>query len=196
MRTINVTIEGTKPLLLNRFTDAAQQAATSGTRIATIGDKGSPREQAEKKLYVSAQDDSLVMPTPNLFSCLMAGGKFFKLGRSKVTTQKSSLLPGCAEIEDVEVLIESKDGWDVDTRAVRIPATGGRVLAHRPCFNDWRISFVLQIDTDLMPIKLMREIVDAAGKRIGLGDFRPDCKGPFGRFVVVHWAIDEARSAA
>jgi hypothetical protein len=33
----------------------------------------------------------------------------------------------------------------------------------------------------------MREIVDAAGKRVGLGDFRPACKGPFGKFVVVQW---------
>ena len=27
----------------------------------------------------------------------------------------------------------------------------------------------------------------AAGKRVGLGDFRPACKGPFGKFVVVEW---------
>ena len=39
----------------------------------------------------------------------------------------------------------------------------------------------------MMPIKLAREIMDAAGKRIGLGDFRPDCKGPFGKFVVTKW---------
>lgn len=38
---------------------------------------------------------------------------------------------------------------------------------------------------------LFREIVDAAGKRIGLGDFRPACKGPFGKFVVTSWVIQE-----
>jgi hypothetical protein len=30
-------------------------------------------------------------------------------------------------------------------------------------------------------------VIDAAGKRVGLGDFRPACKGPFGRFVVTNW---------
>jgi hypothetical protein len=33
-----------------------------------------------------------------------------------------------------------------------------------------------------------RKLVDDAGKRIGLGDFRPDRKGPFGKFVVSNWA--------
>jgi len=38
--------------------------------------------------------------------------------------------------------------------------------------------------------------VDAAGKRIGLGDFRPDCKGPFGRFVVTKWKTSKAKSGS
>jgi hypothetical protein len=73
------------------------------------------------------------------------------------------------------------------TRAVRIPSTGGRILCHRPCFHDWKLSFTLHVDTDMLSPNLLREIVDAAGKRIGLGDFRPDCKGPFGKFVVTNW---------
>jgi hypothetical protein len=84
----------------------------------------------------------------------------------------------------IELPIEHKEPWSVDTRAVRIPSTGGRILCHRPSFNDWRLSFTLSVDTDLISAKLVREIVDAAGKRIGLGDFRPSCKGPFGKFVV------------
>jgi hypothetical protein len=38
-----------------------------------------------------------------------------------------------------------------------------------------------------MSKELFRDIVDSAGRRIGLGDFRPDRKGPFGKFVVVSW---------
>jgi hypothetical protein len=47
------------------------------------------------------------------------------------------------------------------------------------------------VDTDFLPIKLFRDLVDAAGKRVGLGDFRPDKKGPFGKFVVVSWVVDD-----
>ena len=37
-----------------------------------------------------------------------------------------------------------------------------------------------------------RAIVDDAGKKVGLGNFWPSCKGSFGRWVVVHWVEREA----
>lgn len=187
MKLVEVSIRGTTPLLLNRFTDENAMSATSGTRAAVVGGKGTPREQAEKKLYISEASGKPVIPGPNLFRCIIDAGKFFKAGKSKITTLKNSLIPACLSIEQIEILIESPEPWETDTRAVRIPSTGGRILAHRPCFHNWGLSFTMLLDTEVMDTKLLREIVDAAGKRIGLGDFRPDCKGPFGKFVVDSW---------
>jgi hypothetical protein len=188
-----IRIEGISPLILNRFTDEAAMSATSGTRTAVVGnEKGSPKAQAEKKLYWSVDGETLIVPSPNVFACIIAGGAFHKAGKSKITTQKSSLIPACVAISEVEIPIISKEGWMVDTRAVRIPSTGGRILAHRPIFNDWQLSFTLELDDDFMSASLLRQIVDDAGKRVGLGDFRPACKGPFGRFVVTQWERAEA----
>ncbi len=187
---INVTIQGTTPLLMNKFTDAAQMQASSGVRIAAAGDKGTPREQAQARVYIGLAGEPMI-PQPNLFRCLIDAGAYFKAGRSKVTTQKSSLLPACVDIEGAEIPLISKEPWAVDTRAVRIPATGGRILCHRPCFHDWSLAFTAEIDTTMITASLFREIVDAGGKRIGLGDFRPACKGPFGKFVVTSWAVAE-----
>jgi len=186
MKTINIRIEGITPLLCNKFTDAAQMAATNGTRLSLVGDRGTPREQAAAKLYIG-HDGKPMIPQPNLFRCLIDAGKFFKHGKSKITTQKSSLIPACVEIDGLELPLEHKEPWTVDTRAVRIPSTGGRILCHRPCFHDWKLSFTAQVDVQLLPIRLFRELVDTAGKRVGLGDFRPDRKGPFGKFVVTQW---------
>lgn len=186
MKEIGIKITGTTPLICNRFTDEAQMTASNCTRTSIVGDKGSPKEQASKKLYIG-NDGKPMIPQPNLFRAFIDAGKYFKAGKGKVTTQKSSLIPACLEVEGVEIPIKSKDSWDVDTRAVRIPATGGRILAHRPKFNDWELEFTAHLDEEFISISLFREIVDTAGKRIGLGDFRPDCKGPFGKFVVTLW---------
>jgi hypothetical protein len=186
MKTISITVEGVTPLLCNKFTDAAQLAATDGSKFSVTGDKGTPHEQATSKLYIG-QEGIPMIPQPNLFRCIIDAGKFFKYGKSKVTTQKSSLIPACMDIDGVEILIEHKDPWSVDTRAVRIPSTGGRILCHRPCFNDWKLNFSVKVDTELISVKLLRDVIDAAGRRVGLGDFRPDCKGPFGKFVVTNW---------
>lgn len=186
MKTIEVTIEGVTPLLCNRFTDAAAAKASSSSSSAIVGDKGSPLEQAEPKLYTD-EEGKAGIPQPNLFRCILDAGKYFKAGKSKITTQKSSLIPACLSIDELFIPIQHKEPWTVDTRPVRIPSTGGRILCHRPCFNDWSMTFTCEIDTDIISAKLFRELVDAAGKRIGLGDFRPDCKGPFGKFVVTRW---------
>lgn len=190
MKTINVVIEGKTPLLCNRFTDEAAASSTSGTRTSITGDKGSPREQAEKCLYISEDDGQPVIPQPNIFRAIIDAGKFHKAGKSKVTTQKSSLIPACVEMDEVEYVIETQAGWDVDTRAVRIPSTGGRILKHRAKFNDWKLSFEIKLDDSMMSASVLRDIIDDAGSKIGLGDFRPDNKGPFGKFRVVKWEIN------
>lgn len=192
---IEITIEGKTPLLCNRFTDEAQASASSGTRLSSVGDKGSPRDQAEKKLYLG-QDGAPVIPQPNLYRCIIDAGKFFKAGKSKVTTMKSSLIPSCVDMPDVEYVIKHENPWEVDTRAVRIPSTGGRILAHRPCFHDWRITFTAILDTEVISETMFRDLVDKAGSAIGLGDFRPDCKGPFGKFRVVRWERSAAAEMA
>ena len=189
----HITIEGTTPLICNRFSDAAAESASSGTRTSSAaGDRGTPQEVAENKLYIGIDGEPMI-PQPNLLRCLVEGGRFHKNGKRQITTQKSSMLFSCLDIDGAEVAIEHVQPWKVDTRAVRIPSTGGRILAHRPMFDDWTLSFVIDIDETIISAKLMRQIVDDAGKRIGLGDFRPDTKGPYGRFVVTSWRKESAR---
>ena len=183
--TIKIALAGKTPLLMHRFGDADQMAATAGTRSSISTDAQTPTELAEQSLY---RDEAGVvgLPGPNVFRALIDAGTFFKVGRSKVTTQKSSILPAACSLDELFLPV-TPDTWKVDTRPVRIPATGGRILRHRPCFDKWSLVFHLQLDTALIGPKLMREIVDAAGQRIGLGDFRPACKGPFGKFLVLEW---------
>ena len=187
---ITVTIEGVTPLICNRFTDAQAMKASSGSTITTVGDRGTPQEIATEKLYTDIDGDPCI-PQPNIFRAIIDAGKFFKAGKSKITTMKSSLIPSCVDMAAVSYKIEHEQPWTVDTRPVRIPATGGRILAHRPSFHDWKLSFEVILDTTVIGVKLLREIMDKCGRAIGLGDFRPDCKGPFGKFKVTLWKIED-----
>src|SRR6516162_700220 len=185
---IDIKIQGRTPLILNRFTDAAALAATSGTRgSSAAGDRGTPREIAESRVYRDGQG-RVSIAQPNVLRCLGDGGSFHKIGKKQVTTQKSSLVYACLDVAGVMIPIKHKQPWVVDTRPIVIPSTGGRILAYRPRFDDWELSFEVELDTDTIGVKLFRSIVDDAGKKIGLGDFRPSKKGPYGRFVVIHWA--------
>lgn len=186
---VKVTIAGLNPLLMNRFTEAAEAQVSGGHRPSISGDKGTPREQASPKRYAD-EEGNLYIPGPNVFACLVAAGKFHKAGKSKVTTQKTSLIPAGVMVDDL-VCPLSTNAWEVDSRSVVIPSTGGRVMCHRPRIDEWSLSFTLDIDTSMFSPKLVRMIVDDAGKKIGLGDYRPERKGPFGRFVVKGWDVIE-----
>ena len=184
---IQIEIEGISPLICNKFHDAAAIASSSGSRgSSAAADRGTPLEIAEKKLYLGL-DGKPMIPQPNLLRCLVDGGSFHKIGKKQITTKTSSMLYSCLDIEGAEIKLIHKQDWKVDTRAVVIPSTRGRILAHRPMFDDWRLKFAAELDTTIMGSKLFRLVCDDAGKRIGLGDFRPSCKGPYGRFQIVSW---------
>jgi hypothetical protein len=201
MKTIEITATGITPLMMNSFKGTAYDG-TSGSSAAK--DFGTPLQQAQEKLYIGMDGKSLVMPQPNIFSCIVEGGKFFKNGKSKVTTLKTSLIPSCVFFPDVEYSLEyygtlevwamatsAPSDWSVDSRPIRNPSTGGRILRHRPIIHDWRFTFSVELDTNEMSARLFRDIVDAAGSKIGLGDFRPGCKGSYGRWKVTSWVVTD-----
>jgi hypothetical protein len=192
MSKFSVEIQGASPILMNRFGErsAEQISVGSGTSFQS-GTKGTPREQAEPKRYLTPEG-RLMIPGPNVYAALIAAGIFQKAGKKQLTTQKSSLIPAGILIDEMECsLIDPFTGkepaWEVDSRSVVIPSTGGRVMCHRPRIDAWKLGFTLLVDDKMFGEQLVRTLVDDMGTKIGLGDFRPARKGPFGRSNVVLW---------
>ncbi len=187
-----VRVKGQSPLLIHKFTDGDAQAISAGTSSSARGrEKPLPREQATERLYTDSQGRS-VIPGPNVFRAIIDAGRFTKSGRSQITSAKSSLVPAAIVLTDLECLIEDEHGkpcvtWEVDSRSVVNPSTQGRVMCHRPRFDAWFLSFTMIVDGAMFSDKLVRQLVDDAGSKVGLGAFRPARKGPFGRFKVVSW---------
>lgn len=57
----------------------------------------------------------------------------------------------------------------------------------RPRFDQWVISGTLGFDERLVDAALVRTCLDEAGMYVGIADFRPQKKGPYGRFTVTRW---------
>lgn len=177
-------------MLMNRFTEAAQ-LALNGAKSVLQGKKGTPREQAEPKAYRDAKAN-FVIPGVNVFRSIIDAGAFIKSGKTKLTTQKSSLITSFLLMETLESIVCGDTGspvkdFEVDSRSVVIPSTGGRIMAHRPRFDAWQLTFEVELDESECAPDMLRELVDQAGKKVGLGDFRPAKKGVFGRFKVIEW---------
>jgi hypothetical protein len=172
---------------MNRFTEKSEIRVSNGLSIVHMGDKGTPREQAKQKAYVDDKNN-LYIPGPNIYAAIIAAGKFHKYGKTKVTTNKTSLIPAGIFILDAVIPLNTTN-FEVDSRSVVIPPTGGRIMCHRPRLDNWKCTFDLEVDEQMFNEKFVRLLIDDAGKKIGVGDFRPEKKGPFGRFQVIKWRI-------
>ena len=185
---VQCTIKGITPILFNRFHEENEVKVSSGISAVHMGHRGLPREAARKTAYI---DDNgiLYYPMQNVFAAIIEAGRFHKLGKSKVSTLKTSLVPAGLSIKEV-ISSFNTDDFEVDSRSVVIPATGGRVMKHRARLDEWQLSFILIIDEEVFYEKVVRILVDDAGKKIGIGDFRPSKRGLFGKFAVVEWKKD------
>lgn len=181
---IKVTLEGTSPLLMAKFTDSNLDQNKKINKNAT------PKELAESFAYRNDKGE-LCVPGLCIYACLLESGKFFKKGKKHVTTRLSSLLSGNVIVIDKECSLGIKD-YEVDARSVVNPSTSGRLMAYRPIINEWKLSFTLFLNSLCeFSEKDIRMYFDEAGRRCGLLSYRPGHKGWFGQFAVVGWEILE-----
>lgn len=175
--TVKVKIEGLTPLLVNRFHEEAAAEATSG--MHSRKEKLTPEEDATMRLYQN--NDGPFIPSEWLRQSMIGAASRHKIGRRAATTDVAASI----YLNPFEITLTGS--WHVDARAIVIPATKGRLLRYRPMFDEWSAEFNLQLDTDLVSERLIKDILIDSGRLVGIGDFRPARKGPYGRFSIVSW---------
>jgi len=173
IRKIKGEITGTSPLLMHRFP----------MEEITAIEKKPREEQAEIAAYRDPDTEELYIPGVAFQRCLVAAAVYSK-GRGRASLQKP--VAASVLVEPERAGLGVKD-YNIDSRPVVIRATKGRIIRHRPRLETWSATFTITYDDELLTKDQLRQVVDDAGARVGLLDFRPEKKGPFGRFTVTHW---------
>lgn len=185
MATFNVRIEGVTPLLQHRFGEAAEAEAPSRKVMIKAVD---PREDAERSAY-RAPDGTLFVPGAAIARLLREAGGSHKARGSRKSLKY--IIPAAVLVAEDEITLLDGDGpargFEVDSRPVTIPATKGRIMRHRPRLNRWAAEFSIEVDEDELPATIVHQLLAEGGRKIGVGDFRPEKGGPFGRFMVTRW---------
>lgn len=189
MKTYTARIEGITGLIQHRFSEQAEGESGATTRL--IGNtRGTPREEAEKVAY-RYPNGELYHPGAAIARLLREAGANHKIKGSRRSV-KFAVPSAVIVLEDTINLVhpdtsEPLNDFEVDSRPVVIPATKGRVMRHRPRVDRWAMTFQLEIDDDLLPPDFVNQLLTEGGKKLGLGDFRPEKGGPFGRFILTSW---------
>ena len=211
-----VSVFGIAPMLQNPMTDDIldQLLHGSGGRRKSANKDITPEAIAEKRLCLGP-DGQFGIPANYLFASLVAAGRHVIFDKkTKMSTAESSLVPAFLSIvpelinSNGDAFIAFKDQgkkYVVDKRKGNLKQGAGKGVAVaivRPKFMDWAFDVKIDVDHDQIDIDKIEDLFKAAGRYSGIGDFRPSCKGQFGRFKVVKFAeieqvvdTDEAAAA-
>jgi hypothetical protein len=185
MKTISVTIRGVTPLLIHRFGDAAEQA---GPTRRVMSSRPDPEAEAKQHAYI-ADDGTYFFSAFAIPSAMGSAGANHKMRGSRKTLR--FVVPSAVRVTTDAITILNGSGpakkYEIDSRPVTIPATKGRIMRHRPKFIEWGAEFDLLLNDDMLSVEDAHKLLNEAGVSIGIGDFRPEKRGPFGTFRVTRF---------
>ena len=176
MKIIKVEIKGTSPLLMNNPVSMLEES--SGLKQKTS--KMDMKAEAEKLAYKDAKG-VLYIPAQAIKGCLVNAGAYKKFGKYSA----KPIIAGGVHILPDKVSLGTKE-YVIDLRTVVIQRS--RVPKARPKIENWKAAFDLIYDENLISNgELLKPILEEAGKRVGLLDFRPNKSGDFGCFEIIKW---------
>jgi len=179
---IQVTIEGTTPILFNRFRDTAIEGK-SKKRTGAMAEA-----EIEDKLYQD-ENGKTQLPATYIRNSIVEASKQFKIvGKGKSTYSK--LVASTVMIEPFYIELKANK-YEVFRISAVNPMTKGRMMTERPKYNKWTASFDILLNDDSVPVSVMNEILEQAGKYVGVGDWRPEKKGMFGKFMITSFKAEK-----
>ena len=176
MIAIQVEIEGTTPLLMNKYNMEAELSRQKGKRITKTYDVN---VESEKGAYWgSGKKKELIIPSEVLYASILNASSFHKINRRSA----KSILAGSIRVEPMEISLGTSK-YVVDIRPVVIQRA--RVIKGRARLDKWKASFQITYNEKLIgDPEIIRTVLEEAGQRIGIMDFRPQKGGQYGTFKI------------
>jgi len=169
MRQISIKIKGIAPLIMNQFNSEVPEAKRS-KRVYV------PEEEAKRRAYYS-KDGKLYLPGMQFKASMIRAASDFKMAGKK--TYKDYIKSGIFIKEDEVIL----DQQEYVIHAEPVVIARARVMKWRPKIEEWSCSFTIDVVDEMIDKKVLKEILETAGKYKGVGDHRPE----YGRFEVVEF---------
>ncbi len=177
---IEVTIKGIHPLLQNAFGAADDTKVATRTKV-----EYNDVEEAESRL-IKNSDGLICQPARQIEATMVKAAADFKMQGRKTYKE-----PFKAGVFVIPLMIPHKNyEWTIDKQPVVIQRA--RIMRCRPMFENWELSFTIQIRDERISPPIVREVLETAGKFNGIGDYRPR----YGLFDVTKFEVKEQSKAA
>ena len=184
MHTLRVNVKGITPLLM---ANPGGMRSKGGT--VTVGKKviPTPEEEAENLAY-RTDDGDLYIPTIAFRASMLRASVGEKIDKRAA---KATLSGSVFVLEEQARLFHPDTGevlteYVIDQRRVVVQRAG--IVRSRPRLNEWATTFELDCDLDVLgegtAAEILTRYLSVAGSTVGVGDYRPEKTGMFGRYTV------------
>jgi hypothetical protein len=180
--TARVTIRGAADLLLHRY----QPEAVEEKAKAAKGSKAKKSDDLESYVYRD-HDGILAVPGEYLRMAIVNAARFRQDPRSPRKSAMDLYKAGVVPLTMLAPL--GVKAWDYEDKR-RVVVQRNAVTRVRPAFKaGWQVTFDLLVNLPeyIDPTTLL-DVLNTAGRLIGVGDFRPT----YGRFQVSAFSVSEA----
>lgn len=142
-------------------------------------------DEARKRCYLD-EDGRFVHPADAFRKAMIKAVAKLNFGKGK---SAPAIIKGCVFCAEQFCVIEDGKGkpatkYEIDRRSVVNPSNKARVLRCRPVWSPWAMRLALELDMAFVEASHIRDALLLAGRKIGVGDYRPEKGGSFGRFTV------------
>jgi hypothetical protein len=176
---VSATIQGVAPILFHRWNVEAVETKAKAAK----GSTAKKSDDIESYLYRN-DDGEICLPGEYLRQSIIMAAKFKQDPRSPRKSAMDLFKAAVITLTPLANLGVTEPDF-LDRRRVMVQRNG--ITRTRPAMKEgWAATVELMVNLPeyVSPI-LLRQVLDDAGRLIGVGDFRPT----YGRFAVSNWSI-------
>jgi hypothetical protein len=180
-----ITIEGTAPILFHRWSVDGVEAKAKAAKNSAA------KKSDDLETYIYRNDKGqLCLPAEYLRGAVIGASKFKQDPRSPRKSAQDLCKAAIISMEELCVLTDAADKaykvWDYEDRRRACIQRNGITRVRPALHAGWRVTVPLMVNLpEYISPQLLNELVQMAGKLIGIADFRPT----FGRFNVVKFEV-------
>lgn len=172
-------IKGTSPLIQHAWSDKGlkmlRMTAAERKKQPKVG--RDPEREAADACYRT--DDGQYGIPLTAFKAALIGAAHKDFGLEKTLLRKAFFIPSTDSNSITP--IETDGDYIIREDIVRIGANQTDIR-YRPQFNTWSANIIAEIDAELLRPEDIVNLVNRAGFSVGIGEWRPEKGGEFGRF--------------
>lgn len=177
--TVEVTVQGSADILFHRWNCEAVEAKAKAAK----GSKAKKSDDVESYIYRN-DENQLCIPGEYLRQAIVHAAKFRQDPRSPRKSAMDLFKAGVVSLTQLAPL--GKESWDY-LHQCRVVVQRNGITRSRPAMKagwECKIQLLVNLPEYIRP-QLLHEVLNDAGRLIGLGDFRPS----YGRFLVTRFDL-------